>query len=94
MEQKLKLNEFRQAYKVLQRGVPWLDHLLLGVLVWLETLLIDHRVSTEVDEAIKEYQMLHEEPLPDMVTPVYTETKSSTSDLLPEMRLQAPWRRE
>ena len=84
----LKLNEFKALYKAWKRGVPWLDHLLLGLLVWLETKLIDNRVKVEIDEAIKRYQSLHvEEP----VAPVYTEKPSETSTRLPEMRLTAPW---
>lgn len=86
----LKLNEFRALYRVWRRGVPWLDHLLLGLLVWIERKLIDNRVKVEVDDAIKEYQSL-QEPMPDCVTPVYTETSSDTSTRLPEVRLTAPW---
>lgn len=97
MEQKLKLAEFRVLYWTWRRGVPWLDHLLLGLLVWLEEKLIDARVKAEVDEAIKEYETLHggtEIPMPDCVTPVYTERPSATSTSLPEMRLTAPWYRD
>ena len=84
----LRLNEFKALYKALRTKIPWVDHLLLGLLVWLETKLIDNRVKVEVDEAIKEYQSLHvEEP----VAPVYTEKPSETSTRLPEMRLTAPW---
>ena len=90
MEQRLKLAEFRVLYKTWKRGVPWLDHLLLGLLVWLEEKLIDARVKTEIDEAIKEWETL-QPPMPDMVTPVYTEKPSDTSTRLPEMRLTAPW---
>ena len=91
MEQELKLNEFKALYKTWRRGIPWLDHLILGLLIWLEQKLIDYRVKTTVDEAIKEYETLHEVPMPDMVTPVYTEKPSETSTRLPEMRLTAPW---
>ena len=92
MEQKrLRLAEFRVLYCTWKRGVPWLDHLLLGLLVWLEEKLIDARVKVEVDEAIREYETLHEVPMPDMVTPVYTEKPSDTPTSLPEMRLTAPW---
>lgn len=94
MEQKLKLEEFRVLYRTWKRGVPCLDHLILGLLVWLEEKLIDARVKIEVDEAIKEYETLHEVPMPDMVTPVYTEKLSETSTRLPEMRLTAPWYKE
>ncbi|WJZ48586.1 hypothetical protein [Synechococcus phage DSL-LC07] len=97
MEQRLKLNEFRVLYKTWRRGVPWLDHLLLGLLVWIEEKLINNRVKVEVDQAIEEYKKI-EPPMPDMVTPVYTETPSAsanshsdTSTKLPEMRLTAPW---
>ena len=90
MEQRLKLNEFRELYKSCQTKIPWVDHLLLGLLVWLEERFIDYRIRVEVDEAIKEYQSL-QEPLPDCVTPVYTEKLSDTSTRLPEVRLTAPW---
>jgi len=84
----LKLNEFKALYKTWKTKIPWVDHLLLGFLVWLEEKLIDNRVKVEVDEAIKEYQSLHvEEP----VAPVYTEKPSETSTRPPEMRLTAPW---
>ena len=97
MEQELRLNEFKALYKAWKRGVPWLDHLLLGVLVWIEEKLIDNRVKVEVDEAIKEWETLQGElsptqpSMPDMVSPVYTEKPSDTSTRLPEMRLTAPW---
>ena len=91
MEQELKLAEFKALYKAWKTSVPWLDHLLLGLLVWIEQKLIDNRVKTEIDEAIKEYETLHEVPMPDMVTPVYTEKPSETSTRLPEMRLTASW---
>ena len=100
MEQKLKLAEFRVLYRTWRRGVPswlasspWIDHLLLGLLVWLEEKLINARVKVEVDEAIEEYKKI-EPPMPDCVTPVYTETFTEASTSLPEMRLTAPWYKE
>ena len=77
-------------YRTWRRGVPWIDHLLLGLLVWLEEKLIDARVKVEVDQAIEEYKKI-EPPMPDYVTPIYTEKPSDTSTSLPEMRLTAPW---
>jgi hypothetical protein len=91
VEQELKLNEFKALYKIWKTSVPWLDHLILGLLVWLESKLIDNRVRVEIDEAIKEWETLHEVSMPDMVTPIYTEKPSETSTRLPEMRLTAPW---
>ena len=91
MEQKpitLRLNEFKALYKTLKTGTTWVDHLLLGLLYWLEEKLINNRVKVEVDEAIKAIEL---PPLPDMVSPVYTESPSATSVSLPEMRLTAPW---
>jgi hypothetical protein len=55
---------------------------------WLEEKIIDHRVKTTVDEAIKEVVL---PPMPDCVTPIYRESPSDTSTSLPEMRLTAPW---
>ena len=87
----LKLNELKALYKTLKTNIPWVDHLLLGVLVWIEDKLIDNRIKTDLDEAIKKYKTLHETDLPDMVSPIYTEKPSDTSTKLPEMRLTAPW---
>ena len=88
MGQELKLAEFKALYKAWKTSVSWLNHLLLGLLVWIEQKLIDNRVKTEVDEAIKEWETLH---LVESVSPVYTEKPSDTSTRLPEMRLTAPW---
>ena len=88
MEQRLRLNEFKTLYKRLKRGIPWWDHLLFGVLVWLEEHYIDLKVKSTVDNAIEEVVL---PPMPDCVTPVYRETPSATSVSLPEMRLTAPW---
>ena len=92
MEQrKLRLNEFKELYKALKTGVVWLDYLLFSFVYWLEEKVINVRVENEVDEAIKEYETLHLESMPDMVPPVYRESPSDTSTSLPEMRLTAPW---
>ena len=88
VERKLRLNEFKAVYEALETGTVWIDHLLLGLLYWLESKLIDVRVKNEVDEAIKEWETLHP---PDVVSPLYTETPSDTSTSLPNMRLTAPW---
>ena len=88
MEQELRLNEFKALYKAWKTKIPWVDHLLLGLLVWLESKLIDNRVRVELDEAIKEWETLHP---PSIQSPVYTEKPSDTSTRLPEMRLTAPW---
>jgi len=88
VEQELRLNEFKALYKAWKRGVPWLDHLLLGLLVWLESKLIDNRVKVELNETIKEWETLQP---PSIQPPVYTEKPSDTSTRLPEMRLTASW---
>ena len=86
MEQELKLVEFKALYKAWKRNVVWFDHLLLGLLVYLERKLIHNRIKVVVDEAVEEQETLLS-PAP----PVYTETPSKTSTRLPEMRLTAPW---
>ena len=88
MVPRLRLNEFKTLYKAWKRGIPWWDHLLLGLLWWIEEKIIDYRVKTEVTKAIEEVVL---PPLPDMVTPIYRETPSEASVSLPEMRLTAPW---
>ena len=88
MEQKLRLNEFKTLYKAWSRGIPWWDHLLLALLWWLEEKIIDYRVKTTVDKAIKEVVL---PPMPDCVTPIYRESPGEASTSLPEMRLTAPW---
>jgi len=90
VDRRLRLNEFQELYKALKRDVLWFDHLLLGLLCWLEEKYIHYKVVQEVDRAIEEYKKI-EPPLPDCITPVYTEKPSETSTSLPEMRITAPW---
>lgn len=94
MEQRLRLNEFKTLRKAWSRGIPVWDHLIFALLWWLEEKIIDYRVKTTVDEAIKEYETLHEVSMPDYVTPIYSEKSSEGSTRLPEMRLTAPWYKE
>jgi hypothetical protein len=93
VDKELKLEEFKILYRHFRTWVPWIDHLLLGVLVWLEGLVIEARVKETVDRAIEEYEEV-DSPIVSLPEPVYTEVDSPTSELLPEMRLQAPWRRD
>ena len=87
-QKRLRLNEFKALFKALKTNTPWVDHLLLGVLVWIEEELINNRVRVELDEAIKEWETLQP---PNIQLPVYTESPSETSTRLPEMRITAPW---
>ena len=91
MEQELKLEEFRTLYRYYRRYIRVFDHLLLGFLVWIESKVIVQRTDNAVDQALEEYKV---PPMPDMVTPIYTEKASETSTRLPEMRLTAPWYKE
>jgi hypothetical protein len=84
----LKLNEFKELYKSLTKGMPeWFSFLVLGFLVWVEEKFIDHRIKTEVDEAIKEYEKVDPSKVV-IPPPVYSETGD---DFFDEMRLTAPW---
>jgi len=84
----LKLNEFKELYKSLTKGMPeWFSFLVLGFLVWVEEKFIDHRIKTEVDSAIKEYEQI-DPPEVVITEPVYSETGS---DFFDEMRLSSPW---
>lgn len=84
----LRLNEFKTLQKAWSRGIPWWDHLVFALLWWLEEKIIDYRVKTEVTKAIEEVEL---PPMPDMVTPVYTETPGEGPLGVSEMRLTAPW---
>lgn len=85
----LKLNEFKEFHKALTRGMPpWFSFLVLGFLVWVEEKFINHRIKTEVDKAIKEYETLHSPPEVVIPPPVYSKTGD---DFFDEMRLTAPW---
>lgn len=90
MDYKLRLEEFKILFSMLRRRTPWVDHLLLGFLWWLEEKVIDSRITNEVTQAIEEYGQI-DSPVVSMVEPVYTEKPSETSTSLPEMRLTAPW---
>jgi hypothetical protein len=87
--QEFRLNEFKILYKKWRVGTLWVDHLLFGLLKWLENLIIEHRVKTTVDQAIQEYEQ--QEVTEDLVSPVYSETGQSFFD---EMRLTAPWHKK
>ena len=88
MTNELKLEEFRTLYRYYRRYIRVFDHLLLGFLVWIESKVIIQRTNNTVDQALEEYKS---PPMPDMVSPTYTEEPSNTSTRLPEMRLTAPW---
>lgn len=80
---RLVLNEFKAAYRGLQPYlVKPLDFLVYGALVWLQSKVIDFKVTAAVDEAIKEYEA-QEPPKPGPVG-VYSETGSGFFD---EMRI-------
>ena len=91
MGQELRLDTFKQLYLKLKTGVVWLDHLILGLLVWLEEKYLDVHVEMTVDEALRELEL---PPMEDYVTPVITERPSEASTSLPEMRITAPWYKE
>jgi hypothetical protein len=87
----LKLNEFHTLYVTWKQGIPWFDHLLLGLLVWIERWVISNRIQDNLDTEIKKFHEEVKKVEPDYVTPIYTETLSEASTSLPEMRLTAPW---
>ena len=91
MERRLKTNEFKELYRAFKQNIPWLDHLILGLLVWFEERWIDGKVKEEVSKAIENVEL---PSFTDYITPVYTEKPSNTSTSLPEMRLTAPWYEE
>ena len=93
-EPTLKLNEFRTLYRYYRRYIGWFDHLLLSLLVWIESKVTFSRTVNTVDEAIEEY--LTSDPVKPP-QPIYTEIPATTEDSsaaqllgFSEMRLTAP----
>jgi cytoskeletal protein RodZ len=93
VDYKLRLEEFKILFSRLKRGIPWVDHLLLGFLWWLEEMFLEARIQLEVSKAIEEYEQI-DSPVVSLPQPVYSEKPSETSTSLPEMRLTAPWYKE
>ena len=94
-EPTLKLNEFRTLYRYYRRYIGWFDHLLLAVLLWIESKVIITRTVNTVDEAVENY--LSTVPPVEAPKPVYTEIPATTEDSsaaqllgFSEMRLTAP----
>ena len=86
MSDSLKTTPFKDAYDLSSRWPFWARHLLLGLLVSIETWWIDKKVTKTVDQAIKEVEPYM--PPSGVAPPVYSE---SGSDFFDEMRLTAPW---
>ena len=89
MEQKrLRLVEFKVLFNAWRRYVVVFDNLLLSFLSWCEQILIDNRVKTEVDMAVKQY---NEEIVSYDDSPIIVESSSETSKRLSSVRITAPW---
>ena len=80
--EELKLNIFKDLYKSINTKIPWLDHLLLGLLKGLEEWYINKKVESTVDAASAEYEAAE---VVSESLPIYSETEDG------EMRLTAPW---
>ena len=57
MENKLKINHFKELYKSLKTPFPPINFLILGVLIGLENRWINIKAEQAVDSAIDEYKM-------------------------------------
>lgn len=92
MEQELRLEITNSWYRQFKKGVVWFDFLLLGLLVWIERLMIEFKTKAAVQKALDEYEQVVpvEVKLPE---PIYSEQPSEIEGL-PQMRLQAPWSSE
>ena len=93
MDDKLRLNDFKDLYRALKRDAVWFNHLLFALIIWLEEFVIAYRVQEAVKDAIEEYELI-DSPVVSLPQPVYSEKLSETSTRLPEMRLTAPWYKE
>jgi hypothetical protein len=90
----LKLEGFKQAYKQ-TTGLPiWIRHLILGLLVSLETYWIDYKTNQTITDAITEYNsQAATEDLPHWLNDAkltITENPNSTHKL-PTLTISAPF---
>ena len=56
MENKLKINHFKELYKSLKTPFPPINFLILGMLIGLEQRWIDLKTKQTVDKAIDDYK--------------------------------------
>lgn len=90
--EKLKLNEFKALYKACKTPVPAINFIIFGFIFWLEEVYIDYKTKVAVDEAVIEYHHEMDKQEKDWKeSAVITESKSETSELLPDLQIQAPW---
>ena len=56
MDNKLKINHFKELYKSLKTPFPPINFLILGMLIGLEQRWIDLKAKQTVDKAIEDYK--------------------------------------
>jgi len=89
---RLKLNIFKGIYDTCKTGNPVVDFFIFALLYWLEERYIDYKIKVAIDTAEIDYHHEMDKIEKDWKeAAVITETKSETSELLPEMRIRAPW---
>ena len=76
MENKLKINHFKELYKSLKTPFPPLNFLILGMLIGLENRWINLKTEQTVDMAIDEYHAKMDE----LSEPVYKAVIEETKD--------------
>lgn len=89
---KLKLNIFKGIYDTCKTGNLIIDFFIFSLLFWLEERYIEYKTKVAIDVAEIDYHHEMDKIEKDWKeAAVITETKSDTSVLLPEIRIQAPW---
>lgn len=59
MDNKLKINTFKELYKSLKTPFPPINFLILGMLIGLEQRWIDLKAEQAVDKAIEDFIVEH-----------------------------------
>lgn len=89
---KLKLNVFKGIYDTCKTPNPVLNFLIFSFLFWLEERYIEYKTKVAIDIAEEEFHAeMDRQELDWKEAAIITEVKSPTSELLPEMRIRAPW---
>ena len=51
----LHTGQFKQVYKEVKTPLPYVNFLILGLLVWLEQKYLDYTIKANLDSAIDDY---------------------------------------
>jgi hypothetical protein len=89
---KLRLNIFKGIYDTCRTRNPVIDFFIFAFLYWLEERYLEYKIKIAIDAAEEQYHQQMDKIEKDWKeSAIITQKDSPTSELLPEMRIRAPW---